>query len=57
MKYLLRVFGELSKGHGGKYFGGEEVKEMLALMKVRMSKGEVERMIWEFDEDLNKKIT
>ncbi len=51
------MFNSLSAKHGHKYFTAEEIKEILRKMNIRMTKTEVERMIWEFDEDLNKKIT
>ncbi len=56
-KYLLRVFNSLSAPHAHKFFTAEEVRETLKRMSVRMGKTEVERMVWEFDEDLNRKIT
>lgn len=51
------MFKDLSAAHGGKYFTEVEVREVLKKMSMKMSKSEVGRMLWEFDEDLNGKIS
>jgi hypothetical protein len=56
-KYLLKVFQTLSAPHAHKFFTAEELKETFRRMGMRMGKAEVERMVWEFDEDLNRRIT
>jgi Ca2+-binding EF-hand superfamily protein len=49
------VFQSLSGG--GKHFGEAELREVLKRMGSKMTKAEIERMLWEFDEDLNRKIS
>lgn len=56
-KYLMRVFNELSACYANKYFTEFEVREVLKKMGVKMPKSEVDRMLWEFDDRLDKKIT
>ena len=56
-KYLLQVFDLLSETHKHKYFTEVEVKEVLKKMGMRMSKADIKRMLWEFDENLDKKIS
>lgn len=53
----MRVFNELSANYAHKYFTEFEVREVLKKMGVKMPKSEVERMLWEFDERLDRKIT
>jgi Ca2+-binding EF-hand superfamily protein len=47
----------LSANHHEKYFTQQELNDILKQMNIKLTKTEIERMIWEFDEDLNKKIT
>ncbi len=56
-KYLLKVFSNLAAAHGGKFFTEADVGAVLRRLGSKMSRKEVERMVWEFDDDLNKKIT
>lgn len=54
-KYLFKVFEKLTKG--AESFGREEIAEVLKKMEMEMTKSEIELMIWEFDEDLDKRIS
>ena len=56
-KYLERVFSVLSAPHCGKYFTEEDVTATLRRLGSHLTRKEIERMVWEFDDDLNKKIT
>jgi hypothetical protein len=56
-KYLQRVFNELSVSHGGKYFTDVDVTSTLRRLGSKMGRKDIERMVWEFDDDLNKRIT
>ena len=56
-KYLLRVFKLLSAPNGEEFFTNLEIKDMLGRMGMQMNKSQIDLMIWEFDENLDRKIS
>lgn len=56
-KYLLNVFATLAADHQEQYFTADDIEKILRRMKMKLTRKEIELMIWEIDEHLDQKIT